>query len=159
VNRSTVSALAGLVWLAGAACSAVEQTEPPAQTTHTATLTGQSERPTPVISTAQGTATVIIKEATSTMTFSITVSGLTDVTMAHIHVGGTNDVGPSVANLLLVPPAAGPFSGVLVQGLLQATDIIGGETYATLVTKIRNGEAYINVHTTGNPDGAIRGQL
>ena len=28
-----------------------------------------------------------------------------------------------------------------------------------LVKVIQNGEAYVNVHTTENPDGAIRGQI
>ena len=28
-----------------------------------------------------------------------------------------------------------------------------------LVKAIQNGEAYVNVHTVQNPDGAIRGQI
>ena len=28
-----------------------------------------------------------------------------------------------------------------------------------LVKAIQNGQAYVNVHTTENPDGAIRGQI
>ena len=28
-----------------------------------------------------------------------------------------------------------------------------------LARTIQNGEAYVNVHTTENPDGAIRGQV
>jgi hypothetical protein len=37
--------------------------------------------------------------------------------------------------------------------------VVGGETFATLVAKIRSGNAYINVHTPANPGGEIRGQL
>jgi hypothetical protein len=62
-------------------------------------------------------------------------------------------------DLMPVPPAAGSFSGILVSATFHATDVIGGETYATLVAKIRAGGAYINVHTVGFPNGAIRGQL
>ena len=29
----------------------------------------------------------------------------------------------------------------------------------SLVKAIQNGEAYVNVHTAENPDGAIRGQI
>jgi len=31
--------------------------------------------------------------------------------------------------------------------------------YDSLLVLLRNGQAYVNVHTTANPGGEIRGQL
>ncbi|HEX9754606.1 MAG TPA: CHRD domain-containing protein, partial [Gemmatimonadales bacterium] len=80
-------------------------------------------------------------------------------TLAHIHIGAVGVAGPPVTVNLIATPPAGTFTGVLASGTITAAMVTGGETFATLVAKIRSGEAYINVHTTANPGGEIRGQL
>jgi hypothetical protein len=60
-------------------------------------------------------------------------------------------------------------NGVLAQGTIDSDDDvidrtaaqcpIAVATLADLITLIRSGDAYVNVHTTANPLGAIRGQL
>lgn len=158
-GKLSTGLLAAVALLAGSACEGGEGTGPAAQLTFSAVLTGANERPNPVTTTATGSSVVVVNETAQTISFSVTVSGLTDVTMAHIHAGDANTAGPIVVNLLPVPPAAGLFSGVLASGTLTVNDLVGGETFATLATKIRAGNAYVNVHTAVNQGGAIRGQL
>jgi hypothetical protein len=139
--------------LLGAACD--EDEGPAPSTQFSATLTGAAERPTAVTTTATGTATVSIDEANSTLTFNITVANLVDATVAHIHTGGVDEAGPPVV-VLLATAITGTTNGTLASGTIQASAIIGGETFASLVQKIRAGNAYVNVHTITNPGGEIR---
>ena len=57
----------------------------------------------------------------------------------------------------------GPIDGQLVGGSITNDMLEGSMANKTvegdLVKVIQNGEAYVNVHTTENPDGAIRGQI
>ena len=93
------------------------------------------------------------------------------VTQAHIHLGRTAVNGGIIAFLcsnLPDPPAgtpACPAEGE-VTGTITPAGIIGpsGEGIAAgefdeLVTAIRAGAAYVNVHTTTFPGGEIRGQI
>jgi hypothetical protein len=146
--------------LASATVVACDEDNGPDQdeTEFEATLTGAAERPTPVSTNATGTATVTIDEANQTLTFNVTVSSLVDATLAHIHTGGVDEAGPPVVTLLSTQ-VAGTTNGVLASGTIQASAISGGETFATLVEKIRNGTTYVNVHTVANASGEIRGQL
>ena len=122
-----------------------------------AELTGAAERPNPVETTATGTATVTFNEADSTFTYEVTVSNLNDVTAAHIHIGKAEETGPPAANLLERAPE-GAVNGTLCSGMIKASDL-KSETIASLLAKIRSGDAYVNVHTKAHPDGEIRGQL
>jgi hypothetical protein len=47
---------------------------------------------------------------------------------------------------------------VLIQGSFTAADVTG-ITYDQLLTEMRNGNAYANVHTTAFGGGEIRGQI
>jgi hypothetical protein len=56
----------------------------------------------------------------------------------------------------------GKFTGVLAQGTITAANLMGplqGKTLEDLVSVIKAGDAYVNVHTTAHPGGEIRGQL
>ena len=57
----------------------------------------------------------------------------------------------------------GPLNGQLVGGSITNSMLEGplaGKALETdLVKAIQSGEAYVNVHTTDNPNGAIRGQI
>ncbi|WP_342707195.1 CHRD domain-containing protein [Fontibacillus panacisegetis] len=49
-----------------------------------------------------------------------------------------------------------------MRGFLSNQDLIGplsGKTINDLLREFRNGNAYVNVHTIGHPDGEIRGQV
>lgn len=152
------AATAILVFGFGPACKD-DNTGPGAETEFEATLTGTAERPDPVSTTATGTATVEIDEDNQTIEFTINVTNLVSPTLAHIHIGSTAEAGPIAVNLLPTAPAAGTFTGELASGTRVAADVTGGETFTTLVAKIRAGSAYINVHTVAHPTGELRGQL
>ena len=134
-------------------------TGPDLETEFTATLIGASERPTPVTTTATGTATVTIVNENS-LTFNVTVANLTNITMAHIHVGNASVAGGILVHLTPATLPSGTFTGVLNSGTITtATMATAPVTMASLLALMRNGDTYINVHTTANPGGEIRGQL
>ena len=54
----------------------------------------------------------------------------------------------------------GSLSGVLANGTFSTTNIqLPGVSFDSLLTLMRLGRTYVNVHTTANPDGEIRGQI
>jgi len=112
--------------------------------------------PSGITSSATGTATFTLLEP-ETVSYTIDVSGITDVTASHIHDGAAGVSGPVIVGLF-----GGSFSGdgELVSGTFSAgADIGGGMTFDQLVEKMRAGTVYVNVHTTANPGGEIRGQI
>ncbi|HSA56206.1 MAG TPA: CHRD domain-containing protein [Gemmatimonadaceae bacterium] len=122
----------------------------------TATLTGANERPTPVVTPATGSADFTLSG--DTLYFTIVVDSLSSpATAAHIH-------GPSG-----IDGVAGPILGFTLADTLITTGTLasGFATAPTdpsvsqdsLLVLMRNGNAYVNVHTATNPDGEIRGQV
>jgi hypothetical protein len=107
--------------------------------------------------------------------YSLTYSGLADVTQAHIHNGAVGVNGP--VNVFLCTTAQGgtppavvgaqvtpvcPATAGTVSGTLSAADFISTElvtTFPELVAAIQAGGTYANVHTVANPTGEIRGQV
>jgi hypothetical protein len=105
--------------------------------------------------------------------YTLTYSGLADVTQAHIHNGAVGVNGP--VNVFLCTTAQGgtppvgaqippvcPATAGTVSGTLSAADFISTElvtTFAELVAEIQAGGTYANVHTAANPTGEIRGQV
>ncbi|GAB4814368.1 hypothetical protein N2152v2_001414 [Parachlorella kessleri] len=85
-----------------------------------------------------------------------------DVIKAHIHLGGVGQEG-DVA-VVLFDTSKSPFSSknVWFTGKIYAADLTGplaGKHVSDLLDYIKNGQAYVNVHTQAWPEGAIRGQL
>lgn len=130
-------------------------------------LSGSNEVP-PVSTTASGNATFTAIGDTA-IAYTITVSGLSGVTMAHIHAAGAGVNGGVVAWLL--PPngtapqaASGPVNGVLATGRITAAWIRGISGAApisldSLKALMRNGNAYVNIHTSTHGGGELRGQI
>jgi hypothetical protein len=113
-------------------------------------------------------------DSDGSVSFKLSYEGLEggNVLFAHIHLGQRNVNGGIMAFLCNntpngpVPrPCPGP-SGT-VEGTITATDIlaltngqqvsVGG--FDEFVRALRNGTAYVNVHTTASPGGEIRGQI
>ncbi len=120
-------------------------------------LTQGMEVPTPKTSNASGSAQVLLYPAR--IDFQLSAINITGVTMAHIHSGAPGASGPVVVTLFLPGTATGLVSGVFAVGSLDASNLPSGVTLESLKTLIRSGNAYVNVHTTLNPTGEIRGQL
>jgi hypothetical protein len=180
MTRSFVRTVGALV-LAGAAviaCGDDEPTGPDLEIEEfTATLTGAAERPTANASTATGTAT--ITRVGPTLLFRVDVTNLVNPSAAHIHApadtGQTAGVKVNLCGATGVPacpagsPAGTAFSGTLATG--SAAGIVGtGMSFDSLLVLLRNGNAYVNVHTsdaalgTNNtpgdlPAGELRGQI
>ena len=122
------------------------------------TLTGAQEVP-PVVTTATGTGSVSLSPSNGTIVATLTTTGLTNVTAAHIHVGAPGAEGDPIFTLYTT--ADGPFPATLTKTLTAAdfTPAPGIATFRDALGVIRGGGAYFNVHTTANPDGEIRGQI
>jgi hypothetical protein len=119
-----------------------------------ASLSGDQEVP-PVTTSATGTASVTISDDESTISYSVTYSGLSgDLAAAHIHLGAKGTNGG-----VLFPLAHGPspFDGTLTSADFTATGDV--DTYDKALDAIRAGDTYVNLHTAANPGGEIRGQL
>lgn len=125
-----------------------------------ALLNGANERPNPVTTSANGAA-VFTRNGTS-VTYIVTYQGIASIpTGAHIHApaGLTATAGVIVD---LVKQTQTSNSGVLT-GTFTATDIrgISGQppiALDSLMTLLRTGNAYVNVHSSTFPAGEIRGQ-
>jgi uncharacterized repeat protein (TIGR01451 family) len=109
----------------------------------TANLTAAQETP-PTNSTGAGTATILLSPDETTARVSLNFSGLTSAeTDAHIH----GPAAPGVVGVILFPLPTGNVSDFQIS--LTPTD----------VANLKNGQLYVNVHTTNFPNGEIRGQF
>lgn len=135
----------------------------PARQLFRAALTGTAERPTPVTTTASGASTITILD-TNFIRVETLVSTIDSVTQAHIHAGDANTAGPVMVFLLSnVATGRAPVTGsnrvLSVVDITRSTPFSSPFTFDSLMTRIRAGTAYVNVHTRRYPGGEIRGQI
>jgi hypothetical protein len=115
---------------------------------------------------AQGQAIFQINDAGTEISYKLIVANIENVTQAHIHLGPPGVSGgivvwlyPSAPPQLLIP---GRSDGTLNEGVIRNANVMGtllGQGVAGLLTQIRAGNAYVNVHTSQFPPGEIRGQI
>ena len=128
-----------------------------------ATLAGDKEVP-PVDTNATGSAG-FSQPHLNNMSYGIQLSDLEKVTAAHIHLGKEGQNGPVIVTLFKADndTGTGLIKGQLVGGSINNDmlegPLAGKAIEVDLLKAIQDGEAYVNVHTTDNPDGAIRGQI
>ena len=122
-----------------------------------ALLNGANERPTPNSSTGTGAATLTVNS--TTVNYTVAYQGITGPpTGLHIHSpGGVNAVAGVSVNLLTTPLTA--TSGVLTGSFTAANIPNASVSLDSLVTLLRNGNAYVNLHSTTFGGGEIRGQV
>jgi hypothetical protein len=99
----------------------------------------------------------------STITYRVTASGLSSqYTGAHIHTGAEGVAGPVIAPLTLNQTSTGEVSG---EGTIDASAIKAkkpdGSTMSIddVVSAMKSGNTYVNVHTQNNKPGEARGQI
>lgn len=115
-----------------------------ADMTYNVNLSGSQE--VPAVSTmSMATAVVEIDEDLPAFSVSVDVSGLTDVTGVHVHDGGIGMNGPVAFPLT----DAGNGTYVLAETNISPSNL----------DALTSGEWYLNVHTTANPNGEVRGQI
>jgi hypothetical protein len=129
-----------------------------------ATLSGAEEVP-PNNSAASGTASVELSDANGDGIsdggrYRVDYSGLPTANAAHIHVGARGEAGP------VIFPLSNPAGGVgsPLEGSLDASNFTpqpaqGINNLDDAWRALREGRAYVNVHSPAYPNGEIRGQL
>ena len=183
-TRVFMPVLAVLLLLSGCAATAPTTTTSPSTTTAPTTVTATSTSTTattlstvtttftaelsgaevvPAVDTAAtGSAAFTVDAASTRVHFVLKVSNLTDAIASRIHEGKPGTNGQGLVILFPGPTQSGLFTGVLAQGNFNASALIGslaGKTIADFVALLASGQAYVNVGTTKNPKGEIRGQI
>ena len=127
----------------------------------TVELSGNEEVP-PVQTDAKGSAEFTAPHFDN-IGYSVNVSNIDKVTMAHIHSGKIGENGPIVVTLFKTEtPSTEPINGNLVSGNITNANLEGpmaGKTLIDLTKSMELGETYVNVHTEEHPNGEIRGQI
>ena len=155
-----------LLMMVGSSVVAKEKEHDP-QLRFNTRMVGFQETPS-ILTDGTGTFRASLDPGGSSISFTETFSNLSsDVTASHIHFGQ-----PGVAGAVFVffcggggKPACPPGGGTLT-GTITAADVLGvpaqgitAGSFGDLLSILRSGNAYVNVHTTGHPAGEIRGQL
>jgi hypothetical protein len=135
-------------------------------------LTGyQESTPAAVNSQATGTFNATIDDASQTITFEETYSGLSaPATVSHIHFGNRAQNGGVIAFLCggggQAACPAGTTSEADITGTITPANIVGpagqgipAGDWQALADALRAGVAYANVHDGTFPAGEIRGQI
>jgi CHRD domain len=163
---TTVVVILGIVLVLSMGATAIITNTPKAFATteqFAATLSGDKEVP-PVDTQATGVAG-FTQPHLNNMSYGLRVANIEGITAAHIHQGKEGQNGPVIVTLFKADneTGTGPLNGRLAGGIIAKNMLEGpmaGKTLeGDLAKAIQNGEAYVNVHTAENPDGAIRGQI
>jgi hypothetical protein len=148
--------------MAGLFVLAVSATAQAQTVTFTANLHGGNENPG-VLTGSAGTATVTWNVATKAGTYRVDVFNMpVGTTASHIHVGAPGQNGPVVVNFTV--PAGGISNDFGLVGTFACSDVVpraaqGINSCEDFEQAIMLGNTYVNVHSTANPGGEIRGQL
>jgi hypothetical protein len=124
-----------------------------------ASLTGAFEVPA-VTTTSTGTAHFTVNG--SQLNYTLDVANINSAIAAHIHTGGVGTNGPPLVFLFQqAAPGTNVPAGSLASGSVDASKMIAttGVSYDSMLSLIRRGNAYVNVHTVAHPAGEIRGQV
>ncbi len=119
-------------------------------------LRGSRETP-PNNSTAVG-AFFISLDANNNLTYEINTGGLPNPTLSHIHgPGGT--AGTSVGVLITFASSASAFQNGRLSGVIPGSAISALDPTKLALLRSDPSQFYVNVHSTLDPGGEIRGQL
>jgi hypothetical protein len=130
-------------------------------------MVGFQETPA-ILSDGTGTFRATLDKGGRSISFTERFSNLSsDVTASHIHFGQ-----PGVAGAVFVFFCGGggkpgcPTGGGTITGTITGADVLGvaaqgitAGSFDDLLSILRSGNAYVNVHTTLHPGGEIRGQV
>jgi hypothetical protein len=155
----------------------------PEEIDFTSELTGDQENP-PVETDVTGTATLSLNDAGDALSYSLTVTGLDfgpllgqapqtpetedDVLFAHIHEAFRGENGPVVLDIISpeaqdddLTVTTNSDGSVTLTGIWDADDPQPFSDFADdfQAEPGEDVEYYFNVHSAGNPDGEVRGQI
>jgi len=139
----TAGALAvGGAVVAGAPASAADEAK---TTVFAVQLNGAQEVPRPGDPDGTGVGVLYVNRKSGEICYTLNVNNIEPATMAHIHEAARGVAGPVVKGL--AAPANGRSEDCFVDAVL-AKEIVKDPA-----------DYYLNVHNTGFPGGAIRGQI
>ena len=127
----------------------------------TATLSGGNEVP-PVNTGSAGSATVSLNATTGVVTYRVEVYNMpVGTTFGHFHAGAAGTAGPTVVNFTIETGISNDYA---ITGTASATDLTlrvaqGIGSWEDFQQALLLGNIYVNIHSTNNPGGEIRGQL
>jgi hypothetical protein len=134
------------------------------QVTFRIDLTGSQQVPA-VTTDAFGMATVRLIDNGTAIAFRVIVCDIVNVTASHIHVGAAGTNGPVIIPFIHGVLFSSPHGcKILAEGTRTAADLNTKASpsitsWNDFVKNLLAGNTYVNVHTTANPGGEIRGQL
>ncbi len=124
---------------------------------------------------AQGQAIFHLSKDGAELAYTLIVANIENVVASHIHIAPAGVNGPIVVFLAgPFPSAGGRSDGIIGKGVITASNLIGplagSADLTALATALRNGNAYVNVHTNDGvaptntgpgdfPGGEIRAQI
>ena len=124
-------------------------------------LSGKDEVP-PTESNASAWAKFQSVDNDSQLAYWVSIVGLKEITGAHIHKGSEGQNGDIVTVLSEAKSAEGGNETISLKGNITKDGLQGpleGKEVSDLVSLMRNGSVYVNVHTNEYKDGVIRGQI
>lgn len=130
-------------------------------------LSGDNEVPNPIDTDATGQLIAQISKDELSIHYKLIVANIReDITGSHLHMAPAGANAGFVVNLLAIsdftPNQTAPVNGVLAEGTITADKLVNdlaGMPLSALIDAMRAGNIYVNVHTTVNRGGEIRGQL
>lgn len=155
MHRVTVAGALALLSLVGVASAEAQVRN------FTAQLSGGNETPG-VVTGSGGVATITLDTATQTVTYRVDVYNMpSGTTAAHFHAGGPGVAGPVVVNFTVATNISNDFA---IAGTATAADLVprpaqGINSWDDFIQALTLGQVYVNVHSTVNPGGEIRGQV
>ena len=122
--------------------------------------------PKPSDTEASGTILFQFDELKQELIYQLQVEKIQGVYMAHIHIGAHNKEGLLAA--WLYPPRQQnlakrsiqeELNGTLAEGVIRQRDLKNGLQLGYVIESLRNGNAYVNIHTQNYVMGELRGQV
>lgn len=128
-----------------------------------ARLAGSQE--VPPVTTQAGAVARFALNRDGTLDYALWATGpIQDAMQVHIHLGGRGQNG-AVVTFLFEAPAGEDFErgDLIAHGTLEDADLIARPgftpTIGELAERMRQGRAYVNLHTMAFPGGEVRGQI
>jgi hypothetical protein len=127
--------------------------------TFIASMTPSQEAAAPTVSSNPSCiATFTHEPAGGKINYKIRCTSITGVTGAHIHTGNADTASGPIAVGVFGGPTTGAVEGILTTGTILRTSL-GDSAFNTLLANMRSDGVYVNVHTTVNGGGEVRGQI
>ena len=127
----------------------------------TAIMSGSNEVP-PVDTSAAGYTSFRTVANNTVIKYKVNVTGISNVTGAQIDFGKVGANGDMIVDLLKDGKKNLIKQGMAIRGNITDADLVGplkGKTFAELISTLKNGDTYVNIHTPTQLNGEIRGQI